>query len=305
MAITENDWDKVFSGEEARVRAGVDRFVLEGELGQLERFRALNSAYRADEFDDLVNLFLLLAMETNLIVYANEFPTEVFRLPNLVSISLHLETETQIPDLGFLMPGLEYLDLYIPAVRQLPSGLGRLKHLKAFDISKSELEEINIDFSDCENLERFTVLFSPLKSLPTGLGRLQRLHLFGDSALSVTWPESAMDRLSFLMVNGSNTLELPSRAGYFPVLEHLMIEQTPVQMLPAAFATWGKSLAIHARGSQLATLPANLLEAQNLTLLDVRETPLANSIAASAKSREALFAKTQLLKLRKYAEVYF
>jgi hypothetical protein len=276
MVITENDWDNLFSGEEARVRESIQRFDQEGEMRQLLAFRRLNPRFVVG---DLADLFEKLRSETFGDFSADEFPQEVMRFQWLISLRLKLRTATSLPRLIENFPKLKHLGLEVPLIKAISLSWNGLPSLESLTISNSMVEAVEIDLHQHPSLTELVIFCCDLKEVPNGIDQLVNLNLYRNPRLNmVPWPDRPLSRLDGLNLSETQVSFLPDILGYFPCASVIRIEGTPMVTLPPAIATWGDQLEVFASRSQIRDLPESLLTASNIKTLHLVDTPYSKMI---------------------------
>ncbi len=277
MAITEYDWDELFSGDAARVRAAVERLRLAGKTEQLMEIRKLNPRFLPGDLADVLGW---IREETFGDFAADEFHEVILRMKWLVSLNLLIRKSSSLPTFIHEFPRLKHLGLEAPHVSHVGLSWEGAPYLESLTISNSSiLQSVEIDLSQHESLVELGIFCCDLREIPPGLHQLINLNFYRNPNLYLnSWPEYAFERL--VSLNLSNTLVsfLPDVAGYFSKIETIRLESTPMKALPAAISTWGNQLELFASGSKILELPESLQTASNIKSLHLAYTPYAKII---------------------------
>lgn len=97
-------------------------------------------------------------------------------LPEVIALSVHNPSLTQLPEQLSFMPNLRILELVDIPIQQLPNNLKDLKHLKSLSIRNTLIKELSSNLLALENLNSLILADNQnLSSLPDFLVALPNL----------------------------------------------------------------------------------------------------------------------------------
>lgn len=97
-------------------------------------------------------------------------------LPEVIALSLHNPSLTELPKELYFMPNLRILELVNLPIQRLPDHLNDLKHLKSLSIKNTLIESLPLGLSELKNLTSLILVDNPnLNVLPSFLADLPKL----------------------------------------------------------------------------------------------------------------------------------
>lgn len=107
-----------------------------------------------------------------------EFPVEIFKFKNLVSLNLSKNKIEVIPVEISGLKKLEELDLSRNKIKVMSLGLFELKRLKRLVINQNLIESIPSEIRKLEQLEYLDMWSNELEFIPNEIGQLKKLKEF-------------------------------------------------------------------------------------------------------------------------------
>lgn len=117
-----------------------------------------------------------------------EFPVDIFRLDNLLSLNLSKNKLKTLPDLKEL-DGLEELNIAKNKFTEFPVTITQIKSLKKLDIGGNEIVDIPEEITALENLETWSAWGNEFSEIPSYLKEMQHLKTVDFRAMLFSWTE--------------------------------------------------------------------------------------------------------------------
>lgn len=104
------------------------------------------------------------------------FPTEVFRLPNLLVLDLSKNKISELPDEIGKLQSLEELNLASNKLKNLPAAIGDLKNLKLLSLNRNVITELPASIGKMNSLQILELWDNELSTLPDEIRNLTHLR---------------------------------------------------------------------------------------------------------------------------------
>lgn len=160
-----------------------------------------------------------------------KFPESFKNLVNLKELIVFGASNFIMPEFFAELQQLERLDfIECNQVKNLPTNIGKLTHLKIIDIEDSEIQKIPESICNCLNLEKLNLSYGTIKSLPKNFSKLinlRELDLSHNQIQELPVNFGKLKKLEKLSL-GDNLIErLPEDFGELTNLTYLNLEYMP------------------------------------------------------------------------------
>ena len=153
------------------------------------------------------------------------------------------------------------------SVYNIPSCIGNLLNLQAFEIWENTITNIPESFGDLNNLEILNLRGNGIFNLPESIGNLKKLEILSVQRNRLTiLPESFanLQNLKRLELQDNQFSSLPKSIAYLNNLELLDLGNNQLNNLPEIFSNLQSLQSLSLRYNQLSVFPESIGNLQNL-----------------------------------------
>lgn len=207
----------------------------------------------------------------------NEFPMEVFELPNLTILDLRGNNISTLPESIGNLTNLTKLNLSENNLISLPDTIGKLTKLSEFHLSKNNLISLPDTIGKLINLKELHINDNQLSTLPKSIEKLTKLYSFDLSGNQlVTLPDSIgnLNDLTLLNLSGNKLTTLTDSIGRLTNLTLLQLNMNRLSTLPISIGKLINLKHFYIRINQLTSVPESIGKLTNLTNLDISQNQL-------------------------------
>ena len=208
--------------------------------------------------------------------YLKAIPSEVFEQKQLKVLLLG-GNSIAISDSIAELSALQYLELSVNYLNQIPESLSQLSALQTLDLGHNELKSLPESLSKLTALQTLDLTSNQLTSLPEHFGKLTALQ-----TLDLTWnqltslPESfsQLTALQDLDLASNQLTSLPEHFGKLSALQTLNLSSNKLTILPESFSQLTALQDLDLRENQLASLPEHFGKLSALQTLNLSSNKL-------------------------------
>ncbi len=186
---------------------------------------------------------------------------------------------TEFPSEVFRFPNLEYLSLEGNHIQFLPDSFSNIKTLKFLDLSYNQRiwgRQVIREVSDMEGLTTLALAGNRIYKIPPEIGKLTNLKVLGLEENLITELPTQIKRLRSLEVFylGNNKIdEIPKEIGKMRSLQHFDISNNKLSEIPIQIGELYQLKKLVLRHNDLSEIPYEVLKLKKLEILDLRYNP--------------------------------
>lgn len=295
------------------IKSQLDSLLNSSEEGQLKKaFNLLDDLSEGHQDTIKKHPYFILCRELLNYEMDEVRPEDIIRLKskkvNISFMGQALKKAILIPpEIKWLAPNIEELDLRFCGVKKLPDEIGELKRLASLNLAANQLKELPENMAKLKKIEYLSLANNPLTSLPKALWKLKNLkyldlayldlvkfavrgrkilsklqkfpkieglNLEGNALQEIPKEIGELKQLKRLELSANKLTDLPGNIEELKGLTYLSLNDNQLTTLPMEIIKLGKLETLHLAGNKLANLPEGISELQNLQVLNLKNNQL-------------------------------
>ncbi|EBA13643.1 leucine-rich repeat domain-containing protein [Roseobacter sp. CCS2] len=215
----------------------------------------------------------------------SEIPSELFEIPDLLSLDLSHNQFKRFPKETFALSSLRTFEMSHNPIKKLPEDWHHLQNLALLNLTEVELDELPDGFCELGSLQFLYLGYNNLSYLPESFNNLKKLrHLFlhRNRFNSIPGNLKLYKSLETLTL-GSKVRSIPKRISRFANLRRLCIVDNELASLPKEVAKLERLNSLELSGNKLQAIPSEIGFMSDLTTLTIHGNDLPASLVSAEK----------------------